>query len=176
MRLETERLIIREFTPADAEGLVRFASDKAITRWLPDWEDSPKWIGWWFGKLEENYRKNAPLEDFLAYAIVEKASGIIVGHLGCGDFDKFGEKELGVCYVTDPARMGKGYATEAMAAFADHLLQTYGQEYLIATIQPDNLSSIRVAEKTGFRFVRSFEMVDNGQTEALPFHYYRKYP
>ncbi|MCL2427377.1 MAG: GNAT family N-acetyltransferase [Oscillospiraceae bacterium] len=173
MHLETKRLFVREFIIEDAQAMKNFASDEYITKWLPDWCDCSEWIDDWINMVINHYTVNDPMKNFLAYAVVEKESNSLIGHIGCGAFEEFEEAEMGLCYVINPAYANRGYTTEALNAFVGHLFDRYCYDYLIATIQPDNIASIIVAKKIGFVFTKSIEIIDNGQTEKLPFNYYR---
>jgi len=48
---------------------------------------------------------------------------------------------------------GKGYATEAARPVVTHAFETVGVRQLVADIDPQNVGSMRVAEKIGMRFI-----------------------
>ena len=106
----------------------------------------------------------------LFYAVVEKESGRLIGNAGICSIK---DNEVGAAYFIDEEFKCRGYTTEAMAALIETAFAKYGIEYLIATIQPGNLSSIAVARKLGFTLVKTAMLLDDGQTEELPFHYFR---
>jgi RimJ/RimL family protein N-acetyltransferase len=76
-----------------------------------------------------------------------RATGECVGQVGINDGPLFQEKELGwLLYETGE---GFGYATEAAGAMRDWAGRTLGLYRLVSYIGPENLASIRVAERLG---------------------------
>lgn len=166
---ETPRLYVREYELDDADALTAFASHESITHWLPDWKDSHHWVPDWLGKVRTHYATDNPTKGFLAYAVMKKNSHEMVGQIGCGGSE---EEGVGMCYFANPKFQGQGLMTEAMKGWTRYLFDRYGYDRLHATIQPDNLASIAVATKAGFRWVKEITMKDNGQTEELLFGFY----
>jgi RimJ/RimL family protein N-acetyltransferase len=104
------------------------------------------------------------------YWIAElKQSGELVGQLGFADFKRDmepnleGEPELG--YVFSPAVHGKGIAFEACAAALEWADVNLRAESYPAIISPENIASIRLAERLGFR--REPDGIYRGETIAL---------
>ena len=58
-------------------------------------------------------------------------------------------------YAAVPWRRGEGLATRALIDILP-LARTYGLTHLDLTADPDNQASIRVMEKAGAQFVKSF--------------------
>lgn len=48
--IETERLILRQFSKQDASGLHKVCNQEYILKWMPDWkssvDDMRGWIAW----------------------------------------------------------------------------------------------------------------------------------
>ncbi len=84
-----------------------------------------------------------------------KATGEFVGELGFADMKRDiqpsleGLPELGWALVSHAH--GKGYATEAVRAVIAWGDQRFGRARTVCIIHPDNLASIRVAEKCGYQ-------------------------
>jgi RimJ/RimL family protein N-acetyltransferase/phospholipid N-methyltransferase len=171
--IETPRLLLRAWDPSDAEALILLAGQEHIEYWLPDWREYDKHAKGWIEWVLKNYEIDDPLEQFISWAITLKNSGKLIGMIAIGCFDKLGEKEIGLAYWIDASHTRKGYMTEAVSAVAKIAFDGYGYDHMIATIQPENYASRGVAEKAGFRYVKTIEILDNGQTEVLPFRYYR---
>lgn len=89
------------------------------------------------------------------WALEEKASGEFIGELGFADFKRditpsLGDMpELGWALVW--RAHGKGYATEAVRAAIMWGDEHFGRKQTACLIHPENLASIRVAEKCGYR-------------------------
>ena len=103
------------------------------------------------------------------WAIEERASGKFVGEVGFADFQREltpsieGIPEAG--WVLDPAFYGRGYATEALLAAVKWADANISAEKTAAIITPENVASIRVAEKAGYR--ETARTVHAGDTVVL---------
>jgi RimJ/RimL family protein N-acetyltransferase len=92
---------------------------------------------------------------FGAWAIEEKSTGRHIGDVGFTERrrdrgpDLEGVPELGWALV--PSSFGRGYATEAVQAALGWGRMHFGPRRVIAVIGTQNVASIRVAEKCGFR-------------------------
>lgn len=149
--LETPRLRLRPHRPDDLDacaalwadpGVTRFITGRAMTR-EETWARLLRYAGHW-AWLGFGY-----------WAVEEKARGAFIGELGFADFKReglprlAGRPELG--WALSPAVHGRGYATEALGAAL-----AWGDANLPAAetaciISPDNLASLRVAAKLGYR-------------------------
>lgn len=74
-------------------------------------------------------------------------TAICVGQVGINHGPLFPEKELGWLLYADAE--GKGYASEAAIAVRDWAFETLGLATLVSYVDPNNLPSIRVAERLG---------------------------
>jgi RimJ/RimL family protein N-acetyltransferase len=153
--LETDRLILRQFTEADVDALVELDSDPDVMRFINGGRPTAR----------EEIREDI-LPAFLAYyqryagygfwAAVEKTTGEFLGwfHLrpprGAGP----GEVELG--YRLRRSAWGKGYATEGSRALIDKGFTELGVQRVVAETMAVNLASRRVMEKAGLKLVRTF--------------------
>jgi len=138
--LHTERLLLRAWTATEAGTVTEGGR-------LGDWaEDFP----------EEGDRVMAPLitakPDWLGpfghRLVVERESGLVVGSLGLFWPPTDGEVDLG--YGIVPSRRGRGYATEAARALAEHAYTAAEVKLVFANVEPANPASVRVLEKAGF--------------------------
>jgi RimJ/RimL family protein N-acetyltransferase len=151
-RVETSRLVLRGFTPADVEPYVRMLADREVARFLGDgqplsrvdaWRQMAMIIGHW------------ELRGFGLWAVEERASGRFIGRIGCHEPEGWPGFELGYALARDA--WGKGYAregAEAALAFARHVLE---RDTIISLIRPANRASIAVAEHFGARRTGSVE-------------------
>lgn len=89
------------------------------------------------------------------WAVEEKASGQFIGELGFGDFKRDIKPslkdmpELGWALVSQAH--GKGYATEGVRAAIAWGDKHFGPIRTACLIHPENVASVRVAEKCGYR-------------------------
>ena len=153
--LETDRLVLRQFTAADLDNLVELDSDPDVMRYITGGRPTPR----------EQVRDEV-LPAFLAYyerfadygfwAAVDKATGQFLGwfHLRPPEGANPDEPELG--YRLLRSAWGKGYATEGSRALIRKAFTELGARRVYAETMAVNRGSWRVMEKVGMRLVRTF--------------------
>jgi [ribosomal protein S5]-alanine N-acetyltransferase len=79
-------------------------------------------------------------------------AGHVIGSVGFhGPPDEQGRLEVG--YSVDPLYRRQGYAKETIRALFDWALREHGISRFIASIAPDNVPSLAIARRFGFRQV-----------------------
>jgi RimJ/RimL family protein N-acetyltransferase len=147
---ETERLLVRHFTPDDLDDFAALCADPQVMRYVDDGQGLPReTVAYWIEVCQQKYATRG----YGTSAVFEKASGKFVGYCGVvrapdRDFDE-------LIYVFNGAFWGKGYAVEVGAAMLCYVFQRTLLDRIYATIDPDNAASIRVATKLGFQFLRT---------------------
>lgn len=149
--LETERLILRGHRIQDLEAsfvmwsnpiVVAHITRKPSTR-EESWSRILRYAGHWH------------LLGFGYWAVEEKISGRFIGDVGFGNFKRNIEPSLDgapeIGWALDPAMHGKGYATEAIGAVLSWSEQRQLAPSTACIISPENLASLRVAHKCGYR-------------------------
>ena len=158
--LETERLMITEFTPDMAEAVHLNSLDEDNRRFVPDEvfetvEDAAETIAF----LMSQYGKT---DGPLVYPTILK-TGENIGYVQAvplGD----GVWELGY-HIAKPYT-GCGYCTEAVRRFLPAILPVLGLDTMAGVCLADNFASRRVMEKCGF--VKRFEGVGPYQGADRP--------
>ena len=144
-RLETPRLMLRDWTEDDAEDLYRYAADPEV---------GPA-AGW---KPHENVEESRKIAEMFiregdVWALEEKASGRVIGSLGLHKDEKRpgvpGVKMVG--YVLAKDSWGQGRMTEAVKEGMRYAFEEEGLRMLTVYHFPWNDRSRRVIEKCGFR-------------------------
>ncbi len=138
MELETARLRVRRFTPADVEPLFAVLSDPKVMEYL----EAPFSLQ----KTQEFVETCGLCEPPLVYALVEKSCQEVIGHLILHPYDET-SYELG--WVLRRDRWGRGYARELTAAVID-FANKEGIGELVMECAPGQQASRRLAEKNGF--------------------------
>jgi RimJ/RimL family protein N-acetyltransferase len=166
VRLETERLILRKPELGDLDGYVQIWSDPEVVRFLggrtQSREDVPHGI--------ERMLKQWDRHGVGLFSVLRKEDERLVGRVGYLLWDPerwvnaMHEEledplELEIGWVIASAFWNKGYATEAAAACRDHAFDELGRDRVISLIAPENVASIRVAEKIGERYERDVEIM-----------------
>ncbi|BAH05895.1 GNAT family N-acetyltransferase [Clostridium kluyveri] len=172
--VETERLILRQFTADDVEELHHICSQPYILKWMSDWkrtkEERKEWVIW----IQEYYTKSTKYIARIMLAVTLKASKELIGMVDIGNKEEV-NNEIEIAYFISEYHSNNGYITEASKAIIEWAFNNLKLRYLIAIIEPDNIGSQRVVEKCGFTKL-DIKMISNSRdTEEKPFYYYRIY-
>jgi [ribosomal protein S5]-alanine N-acetyltransferase len=146
---ETRRLIIRHFTINDAEAMVAIFGDAIVMRFSDDGVQSPEFARVWVANMMDYYS----IWGFGMWAIVQKETQGVIGYAGVSRFaGRCGPDEAELGFRLARPYWGRGYATEASGAACEYGLGELLLPRIVAIIDPDNVSSIRVAKKIGMTF------------------------
>jgi len=150
LRLETQRLILREMRPADVESLHRLFSDPLLMRFWPVFTrvETEQWV--------EANRRRYTQDGFGLWAVTLKDRDEAIGDCGIVRHEVEGRMETGIGWHLLREHWRHGFATEAAAASRDYAFDCLGVQRLVASIHPDNLASCRVAERIGMTLLRQF--------------------
>ena len=147
--LETERLVLRQFRLSDADAMNRVFGDTEVMR-FGDGVKTHEWVKDWIRRSLENHQPESRIGPL---AGIEKRTKETVGYCGLFYFpDVFGQPETEIGYRLVRPYWGRGYATEAAKSVRDYAFNTLRLPRLISMIDPQNVASIRVAEKLGMRY------------------------
>jgi RimJ/RimL family protein N-acetyltransferase len=152
--IETERLILRGHRKEDFRDSSAMWADSEVVRYIGGrtfsgeevWARLLRYVGHW------------EWMGFGFWAIEEKGSGAFAGETGFAEFKRDlepatpGVPEIG--WVLAPRTQGQGYATEAVRAVVAWGDAHFGGARTMCLIHEDNLRSVHVAEKCGYREFR----------------------
>lgn len=148
MVLVTKRLIIRSLCPTDEKVFIEMASDGSLWEIFGDCSECHKWMGEFISDAIRLEAENDPCHEYLAFAIEDKSSHMVVGSVGSSYYEDF--EEVGVTYFIGADYRGNGYAAEALQCLVDYLFARYHLKKLVATANVDNIASCKTLEKAGF--------------------------
>ncbi|MFZ5940356.1 MAG: GNAT family N-acetyltransferase [Bacteroidota bacterium] len=161
MKLETERLILRPITIDDRDEIFEYRRDKVSNRyqgWIPETIED---VEFFIGKISPQI--NVP-ETWFQFVLIEKEAKKIIGDLGIHFIDAE-NRQVAIGCTLNRDFQKKGYATEGLREVIDYLFTGLNKHRIIASIDPDNINSIMLVERIGFRkeahFVES--ILVNGQ-------------
>jgi RimJ/RimL family protein N-acetyltransferase len=144
VKLETERLVLRWFREDDLADVCRLTGDAEVMRFLGDgqpmdemytWRQMATFIGHWY------------FRGYGIWAVEEKASRRVIGRIGFMNPVGWPAFELGWALARDC--WGKGYATEGASRALHYAFTELNRDHVISLIAPDNVGSIKVAERLG---------------------------
>ena len=152
--LETDRLVLREFTPDDVDAIVELDSDPEVMHFItgglptPEAEVRDEVLPYWLAFYPRG-------EGFGFWAVHEKATDRFAGwfHFRPQRGDDRGV-ELG--YRLRREFWGLGYATEGSRALIHKGFTELKVDRVYAETMTVNTASRRVMEKAGLRHVRTF--------------------
>jgi ribosomal-protein-alanine N-acetyltransferase len=142
--IETERLVIRPMTAADAEEMHAVYSDPSTFRYIG--RGPAQSLDETRARIAEKAAHQAE-HGFSLWAVVERASGRVVGDCGLQLLEGGPEVELG--YRLAHEVRGRGLATEAGRACLIAGFDDLGLDRIVAVAQPENVASRRVMKKLG---------------------------
>jgi len=88
-----------------------------------------------------------------------------IGMCGLTKKDSLPNADIGFALL--PEFWSKGYAYEAAAAVKAYAKDVLGLSRLVAVTNPDNISSIKLIEKLGFRFERLIRLPEDASEIKL---------
>jgi len=149
--LETERMVLCRMEMPDVDDLMGIFSDPVVMRYYPGTKSRREAETWVQSQLDR-YRDH----DIGLWAAVLKDSGELVGQCGLTVQEVEGREEVEIGYHFLRKHWNRGLATEAARACRDHGF-ALGHDRLVSLIDPGNLASRRVAEKTGLTLEKEVE-------------------
>jgi RimJ/RimL family protein N-acetyltransferase len=149
-RLQTQRLLLREYRVDDFDAFAAHLADPESTAFLGSADRRTAWrifgchaglwllygAGWWTVELRE--------------------TGEVVGHVGTFFRERLIGIELG--WNIYSAFWGQGFASEAAAEAVRYALEVRGEPQVRALIDSGNARSIRVALRLGLRYEAQHEL------------------
>ncbi|HJP73797.1 MAG TPA: GNAT family N-acetyltransferase [Pseudonocardiaceae bacterium] len=151
--MRTDRLVLREFTEADADNLVELDSDPRVMEFLTGGKATPR------ADIEERvlpailrYYELGPAG---TWAAQDRQSGAFLGWMSLQPGEAEGV-ELG--YRLRAETWGRGLATEGSRALVRAAFDDLGLDRVWAQTMAVNTRSRRVLEKTGLRYLRTFHV------------------
>ncbi len=148
MRIETERLILREFKEDDWPAVLAYQSDPRYLRYYEWTERTPaavqEFIGKFIAQQQQEPRYKAQL------AVVLKSSGQLIGNCGIRkEMPEARQAEIG--YEFAPEHWGQGYATEAARAIVRFGFTELHLHRISAWCIAENTASAHVLQKIGMQ-------------------------
>jgi RimJ/RimL family protein N-acetyltransferase len=144
--IRSARLDLREYGAGDAglvRGLLAAGAPEALPPGAPS--DPDEVAGWLDGVHQLQWEGTG-----VHLMMLDRAAGRIVGSIGLFHID-FEIRSAEIGYGVRAGQRGKGYASEALGAVAGWALTEGGMQRAWLTANTDNVASLRVAQKAGFR-------------------------
>lgn len=174
IKIETERLVIREFLNSDAKALNKIENQPHILKWMPDFESTMNETISWIDLRIRQYLKYSRENPTIILGVILKETNQLIGFIGIDSKEEV-NNETEIEYFIDNKHLKRGYATEATKAMINWIFENSDIEFLIAIIQIGNQASQRVIEKVGFEKLDTKTLFVIEEKEYREFYYYRLY-
>lgn len=149
--LETERLILREYTPDDFDALFAIVGDSETMKHYPkpyDERGTKWWITWSLGHYEKH--------GFGFWAVILKETGELIGNCGLTMQIIDGESLPEIGYHIHKKYWRMGYAKEASRAVRDWAFTNTDYPALYSYMTGDNDASVSTAASVGMKKTGEF--------------------
>ena len=145
--LTTPRLLLRCLREGDADFIHRLVNEPGWLRFIGDRgvHDLAAARGYIAKGPVPSYDENG----FGLFCVETRETGRPVGICGLVKRPSLPGPDLGFAFLEEEG--GKGFATESGSAALSHAADELGIRRVLAITSPDNLASVRVLEKLGFR-------------------------
>lgn len=156
--IETERIHFREIRLADTPEWILFFEDAASFRYWKEPRTHPELeCARWYEKQQWRYENNRGGMN----ALIEKASGKLIGHAGLVVQTVDNITELEIAYSLMPVFRGRGFASEAAQKCKRTAFQNQWAPSLISIISVTNAPSMQVATRNGMTIDKKTVYNDN---------------
>lgn len=149
----TARLRFREMTDADLDDMAALLGDPEVMRFYPASRTRAEAAEWIAGNRHRYAADGHGLWILETTGADGAPAGSFVGDCGLTWQNVNGQRRLEVGYHVRADLQGRGYATEAAAACRDAARDVLDAAELVAIVHPENVASLRVAEKIGMTHV-----------------------
>lgn len=155
-QITTQRLILRGFCEADLDAYADMCGNAEVMRYIGNgqtlsrsdsWRNMAMVVGHW------------QLRGYGMWAIEEIQTGEMIGRVGCWHPEGWPGFEVG--WSLRRAYWGLGFATEAATAAVNYVFTQLQRSHVISLIYPQNIASVRVAEKLGEKLQGTTEFFGN---------------
>jgi RimJ/RimL family protein N-acetyltransferase len=162
--ISTERLLLRQFEPADAAFILTLLNTPGWLQYIGDRNVRSL-------EAAARYISKGPMKSYQEHGfglllVVEREQGQPIGMCGLLKRDSLEFPDLGFAFL--PEYTGKGYAFEAASAVLRDADETLRLSAIAAITAPENESSVKLLGKLGFVF-KERTLPEEGTEELLLF-------
>ena len=140
---------LRPLAQADAAAHLA-GEDEEMAKWLNGGRGTPATVQAAIDKYGEQWRTGGPRR---AFGVFDGSSDQLIGFIEANLEILGNPAEVNVAYGIFAAWRGRGLAGRAIDLVAEYLLTATEARGIVLQIAPENVRSIRVAEKAGFERV-----------------------
>ena len=161
--LETERLLLRPFTPDDSDFILELLNTEGWIKYIGDRNIKTN-------EQARDYLENGPLKSYQTHgfglSLVQlKINNKSIGMCGLIKRDYLEHPDIGFAFL--PGYTGMGYAYEVVKKTIQYAMNELQKENILAITLPENSSSIKLLKKIGFKYEKNFITNDTHEELSL---------
>jgi RimJ/RimL family protein N-acetyltransferase len=140
MFIETKRLIVRDFLEDDIFEAYQYLSDEQVMKFVEpifSLEQTREFV------LTYGCEKN------MVFALMEKESKKLIGHMIFHPYDSQDEYEIG--WIINSDFWGKGYAAEVSEALIGYAFENLNANRIVAETVEKNVHALSIIQKLGMQ-------------------------
>lgn len=161
MKMETQRLILREMTTDDFDALYAIFTDPETMQHYPAPFDEAR-VRRWIAVNRERYTTFG----FGLWAVVLKETGEVIGDCGVSMQNIHGVIRPEIGYHIGRTWQRQGYASEAAVCCRDFIFEHTPFGTVYSYMKYTNVASYRTAIRNGMRFVEEYDEPVNVRTRV----------
>lgn len=156
MKTSTDRLLLREYTIADAPFIYKLMNSEG---WLKNIGDrNIQTLADAEAYLTKNYLGSYEKNGFGPYLVSLKTDGTPIGSAGLYKRDTLDFPDIGFAFL--PEFGNKGYAFEAANEVMRFAAEELGLKTIVGITLPENISSIKLLKKLGLSEIGTYTYED----------------
>lgn len=149
--LETNRLLLRELNPNDAENFYRLNLNPNVIKYtgnssFKNTQEARDFL--------ENYQ-DYKLNGYGRWAVINKETNQFIGWCGLKFEEMENETDIGFRFLEE--EWNKGYATESAIACLNYGFEKLNLKRIIGRAMKENIASIKVLEKIGLEYEKDID-------------------
>jgi len=164
--IETERMILREFSLKDIDAVFEFGSNDIVNKYTGDIslksKEQAKHI------IENIYNSDYKKYGYGRWAAIYKPTNKIIGFAGLKFLPEFNETDIGFRFL--PEYWNKGIATEVAKPIIDYGFENFNLKRIIGIADPKNIGSCSVLKKIGMSF---YKLAIYDETDDKKYNWYQ---
>ena len=154
IKIETSRLLLRQFEVEDAAAVLEFGSHPEVNRYTGD--DRMETLDDALDVIRNTWHADYATYGYGRLAVEVKETGRVIGFCGLKFLPEFSQPDIGYRFL--PEFWGQGIATECGKAALEHGRSVLGLANIMAIAMVENIGSQRVLEKLGFEVAEETDL------------------
>lgn len=155
----TERLLISRLSFADTGFILKLLNEPAFIQFVGDRDIRTE-------QDAKQYLAEGPLDSYAKHGfglfrVASKDTRDALGICGLVSRAELPQPDLGFAFLA--TQWGNGYALESSRAVLQHAASDLGMHRVIAIVNANNVASIRLLDKLGFKFEKMVRMTGEDQ-------------